>query len=92
MSGTSVDHSCSKALADNSPNKSQAQAVPGLLLVRRVQNAKPWKEDPQAEPGHWLSSEPADSNQGAQVFFSGTLYLNYGSIIQHNRSANGKNK
>lgn len=44
MSGTSVDHSCSKALADNSPNKSQAQAVPSLLLVRRCAECRALEE------------------------------------------------
>lgn len=72
MSGTSVEHSCSKALANNSPNKSQLQAVSSLLQWSGVQNAKPRKKGTHrlSLATGWAWSLP-DSTWGAQVFFLG---------------------
>lgn len=66
MSGTSVEQSCSKALASNSPNRSQPQAVSSLWIARCCVDSK------ALEKGHtgWVWSLPA-SKQGAKSFLLG---------------------
>lgn len=73
MSGTSVEHSCLKALANHSPSSSQAQAgVSSLLLVRRCAERKALEGgDTQVEPGHWLCPKPVRLQTWSPSLFLG---------------------
>ena len=76
------------------PNKTQPQVASSPLGTKPCAKMRPLNED--TKPGRVGAIDNAqrcqpDSEEGAQAVFSGTLYLNYRSIIQCNRSSKENN-